>query len=339
MSTAASNEAPAQPADPLAASLAARLDILTRIARRLFRVPVVLLSLVREGKPRLFAGQGVPASAIGTEIGFDTATLASGGPLVVADLALDPRFMDHSWVSGRLQLRFYAGALVLGPDGAVAGTLAVCDRTPNALAEGDLILLRELARLVESELALVALGRAQAAEMESRDKARQKALIDTRTQLWNRHAMFELLDREFHRARREQESVAVILAEIDNFEQLTRQYGSAAADAVLREVTARIRTVVRRSDTVSRFGPDEFLVFLARCDLENASTLAERMRHRVRKVPINANGAQVTATMTLGVSASEGAVEWTPDTLVRRADEALADAVRNGRDQVAAKKL
>jgi diguanylate cyclase (GGDEF)-like protein len=319
--------------------LAERLDIVTRLARRLFRVPVVLLSLVQDGRLRLAAGQGMPATALGSELAFDQETLARRGPLVVPDLLLDPRFAGHSWVTGRLQLRYYAGTLVLGPDGVVAGTLAVCDRTPAALAEGDLILLRDLARLVESELALVALGQSQAALAQEREQRRHKALIDTGTQLWNRHAMFELLDREFHRARREQEAVAVILGEIDGFDAVAKRHGSAAGQVVLREVTQRIRAVVRRSDTVSRFGPDEFLVFLGRCDLDNAATLAERMRHRIRKTPVLAGGAEIGVTMSFGVSASDGAADWTPDSLVRRADEALADAVRGGRDRVATRRL
>jgi diguanylate cyclase (GGDEF)-like protein len=338
MATTATEQAQA-PGASEGVPLAERLDIVTRIARRLFRVPVVLLSLVHERKPRLFAGQGVPASALGTEVAFDAATLAGAGPLVIPDLIADPRFCDHPWVTGRLQLRFYAGTLLVGPDGAIAGTLAVCDRSPSALAEGDLLLLRELARLAESELALAALGRSQAELLAQRDQMRQRALIDTRTQLWNRHAMFELLDREFHRAKREQESVAVILAEIDRFDAIVKSHGAPAGDAVLREVTNRIREVVRRSDTVSRFGPDEFLVFLGRCDLDNGATLAERMRHRIRRTAVPVGHKQIPVTMTFGVSASEGTADWTPDTLVRRADEALADAVRGGRDKVAAKRL
>ncbi|HSD44387.1 MAG TPA: sensor domain-containing diguanylate cyclase [Burkholderiales bacterium] len=338
MTTTAPAQAPA-PAEPDGVTLADRLAIVTRIARRLFRVPVVLLSLVHERAPRLFTAQGVPASAIGTEVAFDAVTLASAGPLVVPDLAVDPRFQEHAWVTGRLQLRFYAGTLLVGPDGTVAGTLSVCDRAPNALAEGDLLLLRELARLAESELALAAVGRAQTERRDSRDQQRTKAMVDTRTQLWNRHAMFEVLDREFHRAKNEREAVAVILGEIDRFDVVVKQQGAAAGDAVLREATNRIRGVVRRSDTVSRFGPDEFLVFLGRCDLENGATLAERMRQSMRKTPITVGNRQVPITMTFGVSASEGAAEWTPDALVRRADEALADAVRGGRDKVAAKRL
>ena len=320
-------------------TLADRLGIVTRLARRLFRVPVSLLSLTANGKLRLAAAQGVPSTLLGTEVAFDAATVLNDGPLVVSDTLGYTRFLDHPWVTGRLQVRFYAGTLVLGPDGNVAGVLGVCDRTPNALVEGDLIMLRDLARLVESELKVVALGRAQAALVEQGEAMRRRSLVDTRTQLWNRHAMFELLDREFHRARREQEAVAVILGEIDAFDTVTRQQGPAGGDSVLVEVTNRIRGIVRRSDTVARFGPDEFLVFLGRCDLENATTLAERMRHRIRKTPIAIGAKQVSVTMTFGVAASEGTTDWTPDTLVRRADEALAEAVKAGRDQVVARKL
>jgi diguanylate cyclase (GGDEF)-like protein len=151
--------------------------------------------------------------------------------------------------------------------------------------------------------------------------------------------MFELLDREFHRARREREAVGVILGEIDGFEQLVNAHGAPVGDAVLVEVTNRIRGVVRRSDTVARFGPDEFLVFLGRCDLENATALAERMRHRIRKTPIVAAMKQVNVSMTFGVAASDESADWTPDALVRRADEALAEAVKGGRDKVVARKL
>jgi len=340
MANPVQDETPQREREPTpAALLAERLDIVTRLARRLFRVPVVTLSLVKEGKVKLFAAQGIPATVLGTEVAFDAATIANDGPLVVADTVGDTRFLDHPWVTGRLQVRYYAGALVVAPDGAIAGVLGVCDRMPNALAEGDLILLRDLARLVESELKLVALGRAQAQLASESERMRRRALIDTGTQLWNRHAMFELLDREFHRAKREREGVAVILGEIDAFEGVVKEHGPAAGDSVLLEVTNRIRGIVRRSDTVSRFGPDEFLVFLARCDMENASALAERMRLRIRKTPIAVGKQQVSVTMTFGIASSGDAAEWTPDSLVRRADEALAEAVKAGRDQVIARKL
>src|SRR5215470_244371 len=293
-------EAEEQERVPSPPTLVERLVIVTRVARRLFRVPIALVSLLHDKQLRLDACQGVPASWLGSEVPFDAATLAHDGPLLVADTLTDLRFANHAWVVNRPHVRFYAGTLVIGPDGEVAGVLSVCDRAPNAFAEGDLMLLRDLARFIESDLRLLALARTQSEMVGEAEVLRRRALIDTGTQLWNRHAMFELLDREFHRARREHEMVAVILGEIDNFDAVIREMGASAGDSVLREVTHRIRAVVRRSDTVARFGPDEFLVFLGRCDFDNAVALAERMRDRVRKTPVAIGAKMAQVSMTFG---------------------------------------
>jgi PleD family two-component response regulator len=63
------------------------------------------------------------------------------------------------------------------------------------------------------------------------------------------------------------------------------------------------------------------------------------MRLRIRKTPIAVGKRQVSVTMTFGITSSDDTAEWTPDSLVRRADEALAEAVKAGRDQVVARKL
>lgn len=318
------------------ATLADRLDIITRMARRLFRVPVVLISLLDGGALRLAACQGLAMSALGREPGLDRATLLGNGPLIVNDTQADPRFSAHAFVTGAPHVRFYAGCLVIGHDGAVAGVLSVCDRAPNALTEGDLPLLRDLARLVESELRIAAMGRSQLELAAERENMRRKALIDTNTHLWNRHAMFELLDREFHRARREREHVSVIFGEVDDFAALAAHNDEAATRAVLAEAALRIRAVVRRSDTVARFGADQFLVFLGRCQIEAAVALAERMRQRMRKSPVSVGSIVLPITMSFGVASSGPEGDWTPDSLVSNAELALRAAQEAGRDRVIA---
>jgi diguanylate cyclase (GGDEF)-like protein len=326
--------------DPLDAAADAspfeRLELITRVARRLFRTPIVLLSLLEKGNLQLAACQGLPISALGREIGLDRRTLATEGPLIVADTRADARFNTHPFVTGRPFIRFYAGCLVVGADGAVAGVLSVCDRNPDALAEGDLIVLRDVARLVETELRVRDLDRSEQQMAAEREHMRRKALIDTGTLLWNRHAMFELLDREFHRARREREHVAVILAEVDQFDAISARYGEAAARAVLAEMALRIRTIVRRSDTVARFSGAEFLVSLGRCPLDAAVNLAERLHHRARHTPVTCNELQIDVSMTVGVAALGPESDWTPDGLVRRAEQALNAARSRGGAQVIA---
>jgi len=325
---------------PRDSSLAERLEIVTRVARRLFRVPIVTLSLRHGGRLRLVACQGVPVTAVGSENAFDAATLASAGPVVLRDARTDPRFSQHTWVTGKPYIRFYAGILIVGPDGTKAGVLGVADREASALAEGDLMLLRDLGKLVETELAVMSLSKSRAALAEQGERLRRRALVDTRTQLWNRHAMFELLDREFHRARRERDNVAVILAEIDQYAALEAgAAASAVTDAVLAEVTHRIKGVVRRSDTCARFAPNEFLIFLPRCDLANAERLADRMRHQVRRSTVATPRGDLSLSVTVGVAAATPDSDWNPDTLVRAAEEAMDEARATGEDRVFSRSL
>ncbi|MCX7893841.1 MAG: diguanylate cyclase [Burkholderiales bacterium] len=319
-------------------TLPERLEMVTRIARRLFRAPVAGISLLSKGALRIVAAEGMPASALGTELAFDREVLRLAGPLVVPDLEVDARFATHPWVVGGPRLRFYAGA-ILAPDGRPAGVLGVADREANALTEGDLLLLRDLARLAESEVRAALLGRARDSLASQGEQLKRQALFDPRTRLWNRHAMFELIDREFYRSRRERDPVAMIVLEVDRFDAIEAQHGHAEAEAVIGEIARRVRDVVRRSDIVGRAHGAQFLIFLTRCNLENAAKLAERMRHGARKVPIYIGGESLPVTITAGVSATETGGEWMPDQLVRSAEAALATARESGGDAVAVNRL
>lgn len=310
------------------ATLSERLDLITRLARRLFRAPIVLISLLEQNTLRLAACQGLPMSALGREVGIDRPTLANGGPLIVPDTQADARFNTHPFVTGRPHLRFYAGCLVLGADGSVAGVLSVCDRVPDALDEGDLIQLRDLARLVETELRVVGLNEHNEILAAERERMRRNALLDTATNLWNRHAMFELLDREFHRARREREAVSVIMLELDDYDAIVERHGIAAGRAALNEAADTVRAIIRRSDTVARFGAAEFLVFLSRCQVHAAMQLAERMQARARRADLTVDGATLPLRLSIGVAGAAADGDWTPDGLVRNAEEALRAAQR-----------
>lgn len=315
-----------------------RLEIVTRLARRLFRTPVAVVSIAHRGALRAVACEGLPATAIGQETPFDRAVLEADGPLVVSDLAADGRFRDHPWVAGPLRLRFYAGA-VLTREGLPVGVLAVADREPNALAEGDLLMLRDMARLAESEVRLALHQRGRETRAQEAAESAPAVMFDPRTRLWNRHAMFELIDREFHRSRRERDAVAAIIAEIDGFDALQSVMDAEDANALVAEVARRLRDVVRRSDILGRAQTHQFLIFLARCSLDNAVKLAERMRHGARKLPVPLRGRNVAITITLGVAASEAGAEWMPDQLLRSAEQAVGEARAAGGDSVAARAL
>src|SRR5579862_821074 len=110
---------------------------------------------------------------------------------------------------------------------------------------------------------------------------RFKATHDTLTAIWNRGAILETLDREIIRARREGPSLGVLIADLDHFKGVNDNYGHLIGDAVLREVTRRMKSEVRPYDAVGRYGGEEFLILLPGCDRRAAEDKAEHLRKAV----------------------------------------------------------
>jgi len=157
----------------------------------------------------------------------------------------------------------------------------------------------------------------------------RRARVDTVTGLINRHEVFERLA---ERERRSGTNTAVLFCDIDRFKDINDVHGHAAGDEVLRVVGERISSAIRREDVAARIGGDELLVILAGVhDLDEAVAIAESIR-TVAAEPIALGGASVTATLSIGVTIA-GADE-DADALVARADEAMYEAKRSGRDRV-----
>ena len=94
-----------------------RFDRLTRIAQRLFGVPIALVSLIDHDRQWFKSSQGLDARQTPRNISFCGHAILADGPLVVHDALLDPRFADNPLVTGPLAIRFYAGMPLLGPQG------------------------------------------------------------------------------------------------------------------------------------------------------------------------------------------------------------------------------
>jgi diguanylate cyclase (GGDEF)-like protein len=226
-------------------------------------------------------------------------------------------------VTAERGVRFYAGHALADADGRKLGTLCIVDRRPREWSAADATALRDLAELAQVELR-------HSRVVGERDTYREKALVDSLTGLWNRAAILELLVRELARGDRDGADVAVVMGDLDHFKNVNDTYGHAAGDRVLAETAQRLRTVVRAYDAVGRYGGEEFLIVLPKCDLEAAARQAERLRTEVAAVPIEFEGQQIAVTISLGVAAGRCAVEE----LVRAADEALYAAKRAGRNRV-----
>lgn len=157
------------------------------------------------------------------------------------------------------------------------------------------------------------------------------AASDPLTGALNRQAfdiVFELSLRETFRSQR---TLALLLFDLDHFKQINDTYGHLAGDAVLRAVVGAVRSQLRDSDVLARWGGEEFIVLLKDCSREHALHVAEKLRQTVAAHDFRGVGPQ-HLTVSLGVSISRP--DDVPTTLFSRADQALYQAKRQGRNRV-----
>jgi diguanylate cyclase (GGDEF)-like protein len=163
-------------------------------------------------------------------------------------------------------------------------------------------------------------------------KLSQLAITDSLTLLFNRHRFDEILAREIKRfSRRKYSALALMMIDIDHFKQLNDRYGHLLGDAVLRELARILRENMRDTDTVARFGGEEFVVVMPDTHLDGAEHKAEVLRKRVEQFEFPGAGAPLRCTISIGVAAYSAGL---PYDLVHAADLALYRAKRGGRNLV-----
>ena len=308
-----------------------RFDRITKMARTVFGVPIALVSLVSEKCQWFKSAQGITAAETPREISLCGHAILRDDTFVVEDASKNPDFADNPLVTGEPFLRFYAGH-PLKYEGSAMGTLCIIDRVPRQFTPSDLETLRSLAAWAENELKTSALSEAQTQLLKELNETKRIALVDPLTKVWNRTGMDVLIHRELERARRQRHRVVMMMVDVDYFKQVNDTHGHAAGDVTLKEIAQRIRSSVRPSDVIVRYGGDEFLLFATDCPDETAKILAERILSRVRDEPVEAGTATFNVSLTLGVSSAVANKELDPDRLKKVADEALYDAKAAGRN-------
>lgn len=159
--------------------------------------------------------------------------------------------------------------------------------------------------------------------------------IDPLTQVGNRKLFDEQLDRFFKIAARYHRPLSMALIDIDHFKKVNDGHGHAVGDAVLRELSLRLKKNVRTSDILARIGGEEFCVLMPETDKFEALTIQDRLRASIASVPFRKpeGGLSLNVTVSIGVSAIPDDASSQAG-LYRKADEALYRAKENGRNQV-----
>ena len=163
----------------------------------------------------------------------------------------------------------------------------------------------------------------------------RQALVDGLTGLANRRQCETLLATELARAERFEDSLAVVMADLDDFKDVNDRHGHPAGDVVLREFADVLRETLRDADVAGRWGGEEFILVLPGTDVDGAVRLAERVRGELRNRAILApDGTPISITASFGVASVPQA--GSEQKLVAAADAALYGAKRAGKDRVGA---
>jgi len=202
--------------------------------------------------------------------------------------------------------------------GAIVATAKDMHFTLRA-SHAELVRTRESLADIKSEL------------IESRKLLDQDALTGTD----NRRAMSAILVREIDRARREGEPLSVAMIDVDHFKRINDTYGHAVGDAALVHLTRLAKSMLRGHDAFIRYGGEEFVLVMPATGLQGAVHVTGRLQALLAKTPLVQSGMPIAMAFSAGVAMLKD--DDGEESIVQRADAALYEAKREGRNRVTTK--
>jgi diguanylate cyclase (GGDEF)-like protein len=255
--------------------------------------------------------------------GVSSETARTGKRVYVTDIEQDPRY-QHT--NSAKKDRGSMVSLPLIARGHVLGVLNLTRPIPNAFSPQEI-------RLAEAVAGQAALSIANARLYQ---ETLELSFTDPLTGVANRRQLFVRLDQELSRSVRFGDPLSVLMLDLDLFKQVNDRHGHTVGDGVLRALAAVLKRNVRKIDLVARYGGEEFCIILPRVAKPEAMEVAEKLRRAVAAavLPGPQKEPQLSITVSVGVaSLATDAID--AKGLVERADAALYEAKRLGRDRVA----
>jgi diguanylate cyclase (GGDEF)-like protein len=272
-------------------------DRITRMAARLLKMPISLVSLVDKDIQWFKSRCGFSPAESPRAISFCGHAILEHEPLVVPDALLDPRFADNPLVTGEQHLRFYAGVPLFSIDRMAIGTLCVLDRVPRTLGQDELDILRDLARMVEGLIQhrqLASAAHSLYAHMEldpsnaelSSAAGQVEFLLnhDVLTGLANRQSLVRAVEKHLAAMGDNEAQGKTLVASInvDKFKRLNELLGHHGGDKALVTITRSLQALLRPGDMLARAGNDEFVLLLP--GLGDDSAARDRLRQLMQAV-------------------------------------------------------
>lgn len=252
---------------------------------------------------------------------FDFWVIRNRKRLLVTDTQKDFRFEPRQAGAGGEEIRSLISAPLLH-EGKVLGTLRLQSKDAETFGPDDLRLLDAIATLASAALSNAMLF----------EKTQELAIRDSLTGLYIQRHFFERLKEEHRRALRVNHPLSFLMCDLDHFKAVNDRWGHGAGDLMLIQFAEILREKVR-DGILARYGGEEFAVLLAETDKEKAAFLAEEIRKAMEQYPFTIRRERIQMTVSIGV-AGLPVDTLDEEELVRRADEALYQAKREGRNRV-----
>ncbi len=181
----------------------------------------------------------------------------------------------------------------------------------------------------EGQRVLITFSSDATQQKEAEIKLSEMAVKDSLTGLYNRYKFDDSARKQIALSKRHKYPLSLILCDIDHFKKVNDLHGHLVGDSILKEVSLFIKEMVRESDTVARWGGEEFAILLPNTTLNNAKQVAEKIRKHIEK-----ESCKSICKISISCGVSELLKEDTQISWFKRADEALYEAKESGRNRV-----
>jgi diguanylate cyclase (GGDEF)-like protein len=249
-----------------------RFDRVTRMARRMFGVPVALVSLIDENRQWFKSRAGLDATETPRNISFCGHAILGDDILLIPNALDDERFADNPLVTGAPNIRFYAGCPLRAANGDKLGTLCLLDTQQRDFDHDDKEALHDLASMVENELA-----------------AFQTATTDDLTRISNRRGFLQLARYGLNFCVRHHQPAALAFIDLDRFKPINDRYGHAEGDRALAAFADVMRSSFRSTDLCARLGGDEFVVLLTGANKAEAEVVIQKFCLQLQDYNVSVN--------------------------------------------------
>lgn len=307
------------------------------LAAELTDCPMAAISILDDEAQRFKARVGIVADHTPIEHAFCRFTVQSDTVMTVEDARLDERFRDNPLVTGDPNIRAYAGAPLVMPNGERVGAICVIDDRVRRFGPRESELLALIAKQVVAQLELEQMVDEQAADISelriARSELRHQATHDDLTDLLNRRGFVNALDNVLHSnhpstLRHPPPPLTVLFIDLDNFKTINDTMGHVVGDEVLIAVAERLVRTASANDLVGRLGGDEFALALGSDGLTSVDPTVEQILEAFSR-PFAVGGEQLVVRASIGVV--EASVEVrTALQLLDRADRAMYAVKKNG---------